>query len=445
MNGLSSAEHPFGRLRRLATAARIISPLGWAVSACAVICLMVFPYCGWYESLTFGLFVSTLMTVALLSSLGGMRYDASMRVSNRRVKAGDAFSVHMEVSERGASQFRIPEPFVDLPISGTRTRFAIPRLAPGKSASLEMRHVAEARTVLQIGPPLICQGDPFGFVRRERPLAGQANVFVHPATVRLVLPRTGVSHDFEGMTNGRIVADDLDLHGLRPYEFGDDIRHAHWLSSAKSGRLMIRQYEETCRSDTSLTLDVNCHHYASPEEFELAVSIYASIGVACLEQGRTIAAHAGATHLMPCDAMTLLDSSSAICLDVSKPSRIDDTVNTDRANKADTETHPRHATTNADSAVGARIPLHRVTADVANLMGETIRHTPHASRYALITGSRTDFDLIAHAALTLPRSARRVVVRAALGESGDVRDLNGFTIVTVGALQDLPTFAEVII
>ncbi|OZG61269.1 hypothetical protein BLEM_1481 [Bifidobacterium lemurum] len=391
------------------------------------------------------------MTVALLSSLGGMRYDASMQVSDRRVKAGDAFSVHMEVSERGAGRFRISGPFVDLPIGRMRTRFAIPRLASGESAVMDVRHVAEARAVLRIGPPLIRQGDPFGFICRERPLTTHACVFVHPATVRLVLPRTGVSHDFEGLANGRVVSDDLDLHGLRPYEFGDDIRHAHWLSSAKSGRLMIRQYEETCRSDTSLTLDVAADHYDSPEEFELAVSVHASIGIACLEQERAIAMHAGTTHIMPHDALALLDAASAIRRNVGDSSDTDDAVSVDvadRTNSADTGTRPRHATADADAdadSVGTRTPPHQATADAANLMGETVRYTPRASRYVLVTGSRTSLDRIAHAVMALPHSARRVVVRAALGGSGDVRDLAGFTIVAVGSLDGLPPFSEVII
>ncbi|OZG68616.1 DUF58 domain-containing protein [Bifidobacterium eulemuris] len=369
------------------------------MAASAVACLALFPYCGWHELLTFGLFSAVMMVAALLLSLGSMRYEASMRVSDRRVTVGDEVCVHMEIRAHGPRRFRIPVPFVDLPIDGMHTRFAIPALPSEDSAVIDMRHIAEVRTVLEIGPPLVWQGDPFGLVRRERSLCERVNVFVHPATVRLALPRTGTAHDFEGLASGRIVSDDLDLHGLRPYEFGDDIRHAHWLSSVKSGRLMIRQYEETCRSDASLTLDVNAGHYSSSEEFELAVSIHASIGLACLEQGRMIATHAGTTHRMPRDAVTLLDAASAIRPDGDGPIPID----------------------------------------------ETVHHTPHASWYGLVVGSNIDIDQIARATTMLPRSARRVVVRAALDESGDVFGLAGFTVVTIGSLKDLPSFAEVII
>ena len=47
---------------------------------------------------------------------------------------------------------------------------------------------------------------------------------------------------------------------------------------------MIRQYEATRRTDTALTISVNPDDYIDSQEFELAVSVHASIGVQCLRR-----------------------------------------------------------------------------------------------------------------------------------------------------------------
>ena len=127
----------------------------------------------------------------------------------------------------------------------------------------------------------------------------------------------GIPRDLEGQPSGEIVDDDLDFYGLREYEPGDDVRNVHWLSSAKTGALMIRQYEATRRTDTALTISVNPDDYVSSDEFELAVSVHASIGVQCLLQNRPVTSHAGTEHIMPRNSTEFLDGCSAISPDIS--------------------------------------------------------------------------------------------------------------------------------
>ena len=44
---------------------------------------------------------------------------------------------------------------------------------------------------------------------------------------------------------------------LREYQPGDDLRHVHWKSTAKTGRLMVRQYEESRRSRMAVVLGLD--------------------------------------------------------------------------------------------------------------------------------------------------------------------------------------------
>ena len=81
---------------------------------------------------------------------------------------------------------------------------------------------------------------------------------------------------------------------------------------AKTGTLMIRQFEATRRTDTSLSLGVNPDDYVDAVEFELAVSAHASIGVQALREDRPLYAHVGATHTNPANPMVFLDECSAV-------------------------------------------------------------------------------------------------------------------------------------
>ena len=272
-------------------------------------------------------------------------------------------------------------------------------LAPGQSKQTDIEFTTVSRAVLTVGPLNIRKGDPFGLVRHEKALAERITVYIHPNIVRLNTLNAGVARDLEGQPSGQIVDDDLDLYGLREYEPGDDVRNVHWLSSAKTGTLMIRQYEATRRTDTSMTLDVNPQDYVSQEEFEMAVSVHASLGVQCLKQDRPLQTHAGSAHDTPKFPMGFLDDCSAIT--------------------------PR-------------------TDDNPNLVESTLRHSPDSSFYFFTVGSLKQLDHIKRMVLALPKSATCLVLQTSPGDVRAIKHFTDFTLATVGSLDDLPLIMEVL-
>ena len=58
---------------------------------------------------------------------------------------------------------------------------------------------------------------------------------------------------------------DLAFHALREYQPGDDRRYIHWRSSAKAGRLLVRQFLDTRRSHLSIVVDADPDLYAGGE------------------------------------------------------------------------------------------------------------------------------------------------------------------------------------
>ncbi|PWG64431.1 DUF58 domain-containing protein [Bifidobacterium callitrichidarum] len=377
--------------------ASYVSPLGWAVLAAGLACLIAFALLGWYELLVFAIVAAVMLLSAVVLSLGNTRFNAAISASNRRVTVGDMVSVLVDIDNKG----RTPTTNArgDLPIGDAHERFTIPMLAPGQAKQTDVEFRTVSRAILPIGPLRIRKGDPFGLIRHEKELAERLTVFIHPKTVRLNTLSSGVPRDLEGQPSGQIVDDDLDFYGLREYEPGDDVRNVHWLSSAKTGTLMIRQYEATRRTDTSVTMSVNPDDYATSQEFEMAVSIHASIGVQCLLQDRPLFCHAGELHAQPRNAMEFLDASSAI--------------------EPDREDNP-------------------------NLTEGTLRHSPDASFYFFTVGSLKSVDQIKRMTMALPRSASCVVLQADSGANRGIRRFANFTLATVGELDDLPLIMGVL-
>src|SRR5690606_1690719 len=111
-------------------------------------------------------------------------------------------------------------------------------------------------------------------------------LFVHPRTVPLHGSSSGFLKDLEGRPTKDLSSSDVSSHALREYAPGDDRRHVHWKTSARTGTLMVRQFEETRRSHLAVVLSTNAADYDDPEEFELAVSVAGSLGVQALREER---------------------------------------------------------------------------------------------------------------------------------------------------------------
>lgn len=383
------------RIKRLATS--YVSPLGWAVTALAIAALAAFGLLGWHELLAMAVVLTTMLASAVILSLGNTSFKATIDVSEKRVTVSDTVQVEVHVDNPG----NVPTASArgDLPIGDDHERFTIPTLAAGQSRQTNVEFTAIRRAILPIGPLSIRKGDPFGLVRHEKKLVDQINVFIHPQTIMLNTLNAGIPRDLEGQPSGEIVDDDLDFYGLREYEPGDDVRNVHWLSTAKTGSLMIRQYEATRRTDTALTISVNPDDYMDAREFELAVSIHASIGVRCLQQHRPVSTQAGTEHARPRNTTEFLDGCSAI--------------------EPDPDDNP-------------------------NLAQETLANAPDSTSYFFTVGRNKDIDSIKRMAPALPRSAACVVLQAATGQSRAIKRYPDFTLATVGDLNDLPLIMGVL-
>ncbi|MBK8868484.1 MAG: DUF58 domain-containing protein [Actinomycetales bacterium] len=158
------------------------------------------------------------------------------------------------------------------------------------------------RGVIPVGPARTVQGDPFGLVRRTVLWTEVTELFVHPRTVALDSLGAGLLRDLEGSVTEDQSMSDLAFHALRDYQPGDDRRYIHWRSSAKAGRLLVRQFLDTRRSHVCVVVDPDAGSYRGGAE-----------AVGELTAGRTVPIAGGALPEVR-DLETALSVAGSIAL-----------------------------------------------------------------------------------------------------------------------------------
>jgi hypothetical protein len=133
-----------------------------------------------------------------------------------------------------------------------------------------------------MGPWAVERVDAWLFARRVVTRVAAVEVIVIPRVYSVsVASLLGT----EGEQRASIMSGDTDVSTLREYVVGDEPRHIHWRSSAKTGSLMVKQHVEARRPGVHVALDVSAGSYASAADFEQAVDIAASVAISAALTG----------------------------------------------------------------------------------------------------------------------------------------------------------------
>jgi uncharacterized protein (DUF58 family) len=165
-------------------------------------------------------------------------------------------------------------------------------LGPVAHKAWELRSICTRRGRFSLGPVWVTSGDPFGIFRVSRKLIGGTSVVVYPRTVRL--PRFGrVPGELPGgsLQGVRVPFSTPNVSSVREYHPGDAFNRIHWPSTARTTRLMVREFELDPTADVWIVLDLNAEVQAgtgaeSSEEY--AVTVAASLARHLLDQGRAV-------------------------------------------------------------------------------------------------------------------------------------------------------------
>ena len=137
----------------------------------------------------------------------------------------------------------------------------VPRLPAGGRRTVNYRIPTGRRGEIPVGPLRLTRADPLGLVRRVQSYGEPETLIVHPRTYSLPMLPSGRAHHLEGPTSDTAPRGTVTFHALREYVLGDDLRHIHWRSSARTGTLMVRQLVDASLPRTLIVLDTRPEVY----------------------------------------------------------------------------------------------------------------------------------------------------------------------------------------
>lgn len=253
---------------------------------CAVggLVALTFGLClGWGEFTTIGTVLTVLVGWSAVFLIGRPDVEVVLRLAEPRTSMGQP--VAASVSARGGRLGRWSRTQVEVPIGAAVREL---RIRPGADGDEVLFVPADRRGVMRVGPVRTVRGDPIGLFRRDAVLTEVQELRVHTETIALPSNGAGFVRDLDGEATRDLTSDDLSFHALREYLPGDDRRHVHWKSTARTGRLTVRQFEVTRRSRVLVVFSLHEDDYASEEDFELTVSAAASIALRAMHDGRSV-------------------------------------------------------------------------------------------------------------------------------------------------------------
>ena len=178
-----------------------------------------------------------------------------------------------------------------------KRRFRTPPVEEAGTRKIQETVLFAKRGLYELGPAEIRTTDPFGLLRFVRRFKARMQITVYPEVFELAnFPLRG--RKGETGDRGSFAQRGDDFSGLREYRRGDDRRHIHWKSVARTGELVVREFAQEAPRRHSVVLDLHRPGIGTHEaEVEDAVSVAGSViyhlareglpfGLLCSDKGR---------------------------------------------------------------------------------------------------------------------------------------------------------------
>lgn len=286
-----------------------ITPIGWTIIGGGVVGGWIGWRQSWLEFRALGVMALVVLLVATPFVLRRREHHAELELHRPRVQAGDQVLGRVLITSAGGTA---PAAAIELPVGKAVAAFRVGALRPGDEHEEMFSIPTRRRGIITLGPVRSVQSDPIGVVSRQRILTDASELYIHPKIVHVSLTAIGVLKDIEGITTANLSSSDVAFHALRDYVPGDDRRSVHWRTTARTGRLMVRQFEETMRAHLLVLLSTMTSDYDSDDDFELAVSTVGSMAVSALRDGRQVTVRTSTQELRFPHALGLLDKLSGV-------------------------------------------------------------------------------------------------------------------------------------
>jgi uncharacterized protein (DUF58 family) len=249
---------------------------GWQALVVGVVVLLIARLIGTtqFHQLAYALLALPLAAI-VTGMLGSRGLDLSRAISqDGHITVGSPASAKLRLtnaSRFGTSWIGLAD---HLP---QRREFEVASLGGRSEAAIEVSLAFDRRGLYELGPAQTRAADPFGLLHFVRRFEERTEVVVYPRVYDLRdFPLRGA--EVEADARGSVGQRGDEFAGLREYRRGDDRRHIHWKSVARTGELFVKEFAIHAPRRYTVALDLRREGLKNVQsEVEDAVSAAASV------------------------------------------------------------------------------------------------------------------------------------------------------------------------
>jgi uncharacterized protein (DUF58 family) len=248
---------------------------------------------GWFyvaDALVAAIFVVNLP----LPWLAMRGLSASRTVTGRQQASGDLFeddTISIATTLHNGSI--VPKSLITLdetsPLADPNERehgFLIAAIAPRGAVDADYEVRCYKRGVFTFDPVAVHTFAPFGLFRAGRTLDAPLEVTVYPRVLPMTTTFNAGFHQGLLPDNSPPVTSG-EFRGSREFQHGDRVRNIHWRNSARSGRLMVKEFDRTPQGEVRLAFNPEIEAGDGRDTtLEYGVKIAASVAHRCFGDGR---------------------------------------------------------------------------------------------------------------------------------------------------------------
>jgi uncharacterized protein (DUF58 family) len=204
-------------------------------------------------------FMTGVIIIAVFWTLANMRGVSLKRVTrSQRSQVGKYFEESVEITNRS----RWPKLWVEVQdfstLPGHQAGRVVNGLGRGATVGWQVRTLCQQRGRFILGPLLYTSGDPLGIFRVTHRVPGVTSLVVTPAIYPIpeFSPPSGYLPGSE-TTRRRTPYITASVSGVRDYAPGDGFNRIHWPSTARTGRLISKEFELDPLADLWIFLDMH--------------------------------------------------------------------------------------------------------------------------------------------------------------------------------------------
>lgn len=226
-------------------------------------------------------FLLALFTVAIVMGALFRPSIVVQRVLPPPLSAGDVLRYKVKVRNRGRTARLVDICERDLPaaLRPFEAERPIGVLRPGEEREITLGLACLRRGAYDLPALQAASAFPSGFVKWGRRVRAPDRLLVYPTLTHLEGFEVPHARNYQpgGIAVASQVGDSSELFGTREFKDGDRVRDIHWASSARTGRLVVKEFQEEYFVRLALVIDTAVANDAQEARFERSLSIAAGI------------------------------------------------------------------------------------------------------------------------------------------------------------------------